>query len=1042
MRIAAKSPKPFEPKSGFPANSSNTIPFWDMIEIWNLRVYNAVGERGHGVHPLTRGRQNMPQKSKLEIKSKDPAPTRQAVVVEPPRAEAQPNHDFPVIGLGASAGGLDAFGKFFSNMPADTGMAFVLIQHLDPTHASNMVELLRRFTRMTVHEATENISLEPDHVYMIPPNRNMTITDRTLRLMQQVERPGIMHSIDLFFRSLASDLKEKAICIILSGTGSDGSMGAKAIKAELGMVMVQDPESAAYDGMPRAAVAAGVADFVLPVEEMPRHLIEYVEKSHGKRAVRRREVERDSTSLGTILSLIRARTKHDFSGYKQSTINRRIERRMGINQIDNIGEYLKFLREHHPEIDALVKDFLINVTSFFRDPEAFTLLKDYLKKILDAKPEGSEVRAWVPGCSTGEEAYSIVMMIEETLEELKKYCQVLVFGTDLDQDAITIARTGVYPASISPDVGEERLKKYFARKDDQLQIKRELREKLVFAVQDIIADPPFTRMDLISARNLLIYFDADLQKRLVPMFHYALNQDGLLFLGTAETVGEFAELFVPLDRKWKIYKAESKDKRPPFTFPTRANIDQSADGKDRPGYSVAHPTLPARSPEQILLEVLPATVLLDTGYQVIFTHGDTRKYLGFPGGRPNTNILDIVHPEIRAFLSTALNEAISKGTEIVREGGRVKLNGEVQSIRITVKPVAAARTGELAGRVIVTFQDLPLPKRSRKKASDEAHARVADLEQELRFTKETLRSTIEELETANEELRSANEEYQSTNEELQSTNEEMETSREELQSVNEELSTVNAEHQAKIEELSTVNDDMKNLLNSTPIATIYLDNDLKVQRFTPAATGIFNLITSDVDRPISHITSQIGEYNIAEKAKQVLDTLIPIQDSVRSKDGKMYSMRMLPYRTTDNAIAGVVVTFIDISDQEKVKLALLYAEAVVNTLSQPIVVMDNLLNVVSANRAFLDAFKLSRNEIDGKSLNSVAAASFDNPRLRKLLAALTARGLEFKNFVLTGYFPGIGQRSLELSGRPLRLEKNIVQQFLLIVDNVAKKEQA
>jgi len=934
--------------------------------------------------------------------------------------------DFPVIGIGASAGGLEAFGKLLSSMPVDTGMAFVLIQHLDPTHASNMVEILRRFTKMQVHEATENIKLEPDHVYIIPPNRNMTITDRTLQLLQAVERPGIMHSIDLFFRSLANDLKDRAICIILSGTGSDGSMGARAVKAEMGMVMVQDPDSAAYDGMPRAAIAAGVADFVLPAERMAKQLVDFVAKSWGKRAVRRREVERDSASLATILTLVRARTKHDFSSYKQSTINRRIERRMGINQIDNISDYLKYLREHQTEVDALVKDFLINVTSFFRDPEAFLGLKVYLKRFLENKPEGAELRAWVPGCSTGEEAYSIAILMVETLDELHKYCQVQVFGTDLDHDAVITARTGIYPSSIAADVGESRLKRYFSRIDDQFQVKRELREKLVFAVQDVIADPPFTRMDLISSRNLLIYFDSDLQKKLIPMFHYALNRDGLLFLGTAETVGEFSELFVPVDRKWKIYRAEIRDKHVSYTLSHPA-WQEPAEHKETDQYRIAHPSLPSRSLQEVLLEALPASVLLDSNFQIIYSHGNTRRYLGFPAGKPNTSILEIVHPELRSALSSALHDAVTQASEIIREGVRVKVNGNTQPARIVVKPVSPTYPGEPKGRIIVTFQDMPKMPASRRKGLNAADSRVTELEQELQFNKETLRSTIEELETANEELRSANEEYQSTNEELQSTNEELETSREELQSVNEELSTVNTEHQAKIEELSTVNDDMKNLLNSTGIATLYLDNELKVKRFTPTATGIFNLIASDVERPIGHITSQIANHDIETEARKVLDTLVPVKDSVQSRDGKWYSMRILPYRTTDNAIAGVVVSFVDISEQERARLALSLAKDVVDTLFQPVAILDNKLNVISANHAFYDNFKITRDKVEQKPLFEIDDCAWRSPEFKKKLEEVAQNNSELVDYIAECDFQSKGRRRLRISARPLQNRNNLIR---------------
>jgi two-component system CheB/CheR fusion protein len=826
--------------------------------------------------------------------------------------DVEAGDDFPVVGIGASAGGLDAFHKFFSNTTADTGMAFILVQHLDPTHASNMVELLRRFTSIPVSEAEDGMKIEPDHIYMIPPNKIMTTEDRTLRLGEQLERPGISHSIDLFFNSLAKNLKEKAICIILSGTGTDGSIGAKAVKAELGMVMVQEPQDAAYDGMPLSAINAGLADFILPADKMAKQLLEYVSKSFGKRAIRRREVEKDITSLNSILMLVRTRTRRDFSGYKQSTINRRIERRMSVNRIDNIGQYLKLLRESKQEVDALVKDFLINVTSFFRDPEAFEKLKIQIKKMIQSEPEGHEIRAWVPGCSTGEEAYSLLLVIEEVLEELGKYYPVQIFGTDLDTEAINTARRGSYPASIAADVSPKRLKQFFTKNDDRYQIKRELREKVVFAVQDVTTDPPFSRIDFISARNLLIYFDTGLQKRLIPMFHYALKENGLLFLGTAETVGEYADLFTAVDRKWKIYRAMPVKRSLPIGLPGQPEWRKpEVEHRDKQEPAILPIYTQLMTPDKMLLEALPPSVLVDDNYQLLYSHGDTRQFIGLPEGAPNTDIAGLVHPEIKAQLLSMLHEAQSTDKQVVKENVQVRLNGQTQPIKIKVKPVSAPRPLE-PRKYIITFEDMPQIKHRRKQqATTTMHTQ--ELEQELQSTRESLRSTIEELETANEELRSSNEEYQSTNEELQSTNEELETSREELQSVNEELSTVNAEHQAKIDELSTVNDDMKNLLNSTGVATIYLDNKLRVKRFTPAATEIFNLIPSDADRPISHINSQIIGHDLTKKAEKVLDTLVPIIEDVKANNGNWFSMRIIPYRTTDNSIWGVVATFIDIT---------------------------------------------------------------------------------------------------------------------------------
>jgi len=950
-------------------------------------------------------------------------------------------HQFPVIGIGASAGGLEAFSKFFENMPANSGMAFVLIQHLDPTHTSSMVELLKRYTPMPVYAAEDGMKLQPNHVYMIPPNRNMTITNRTLKLVEQTEHPGIPHSIDLFFRSLAEDLKEKAICIILSGTGSDGSIGAKAVKAEMGMVMVQDPDTARYDGMPLAAIAAGVADFVLPVEQMPKRLMDYIEQYYGKRPLQSQATPEDLPSLSQILSLIRARTKRDFSGYKLSTISRRIKRRMGLNQIENINDYLKFLREHPAEVDALIKDFLINVTSFFRDPEAFDILKEELKEILQEKEEGSEIRAWVAGCSTGEEAYTIAMVIEEAMDELKKYLRIQVFGTDLDGDAIATARAGSYPSSIVADVGEERIRKYFVRNDDQYQVKRDLRERLIFAVHDITADPPFTRMDLVSARNLLIYFDANLQKRLIPMFHYALNERGLLLLGTAETVGDFDTLFIPVDRKWKLYRVDKKSKQTAYSLPEnilwRETVFHGGDDQFKPGSDAG-----ARIPERILLEALPPSLLVDKNYQVVFTHGDTRKYLGLPQGKPRTDVLAMVRSELRSYLASGLHEALSTGKEVVRDGCRIKNNGDNQIVKIIFKPVLGGENLEKPAHVIVTFQDMPRIKKSRIRNNQVDPEKLKELEQELQFTKDTLRGTIEELETANEELRSANEEYQSTNEELQSTNEELETSREELQSLNEELTTLNTEYQRKIEELTTINDDMKNLLNTTGVATIFLDANLKLQRFTPGATRIFNFIEADVGRPLSDITSRLEIENLADLGRQVLDTLVPVKRNVMTRDGKWYSMRIHPYRTTENAIAGIGISFIEFGEEDIFRIGKDFAQMMSDIIPVPLLILDAEFKVVFANKAFYSIFKLNPADVKNKGIYGMAEKSWDIPELRRLLEEVIPENSLVEGFEIEHQFHGLGLRRIIINARRIYDEKGSTQHIIMVITNIIKKKQA
>ncbi len=685
--------------------------------------------------------------------------------------------DFPIVGLGASAGGLEAFGAFFRNLPTDTGMAFVLVQHLDPSHASSMVDLLKRHTRMPVVEATHSIRIRPNYVYMIPPNKGMTIAGRNLQLAEQVNHPGIAHSIDMFFRSLAEELKENAIVIILSGTGSDGTLGAKAIKAGLGLVMVQEPETARYDGMPRAAIVAGVADLVVPAEKMAEKLIDYVRQSYGQAAGKRRqELEAANDVMQRIFALIHARTRHDFANYKPSTLKRRIERRMNVNQLESIEDYIRLLQENPQEMQTLVKDFLINVTSFFRDPEAFAALTAELKEMIERKIKEEEkiLRVWVVGCSTGEEAYSLAIMLQESMDQLQEYLDWQIFATDLDPEAIEIARRGAYPENINAEVSPARLKKFFHTKGGRFTVNRETREKVIFSLHDITSSPPFSRIDLISARNILIYLNRKTQKKLIPLFHYSLNKGGILFLGTAETVDEFTDSFTVVDRKWKIYAVRKEGMRLPLEISPALPV---------PAYNAPHAEGNAYSATEIheaekdLLKALPPSVLIDELGHVLYVHGDTWKFLQLAEGKLTSSIVDMAREGIRATLVHAINDALAKGEKVAREGARTRLNGNILKVRITAKPVGMTPHNQQR-KLAVIFEEVVEPKkRSQRGTVPEVEARVKELEQELHFTRENLHSTVEELETANEELRAANEEYQATNEELHSTNEEMETSR-------------------------------------------------------------------------------------------------------------------------------------------------------------------------------------------------------------------------------------------------------------------------
>jgi two-component system CheB/CheR fusion protein len=949
---------------------------------------------------------------------------KKKVLPEKARNSAQKPGYFTIVGIGASAGGLEAFTSFLQKVPVDSGMAFVLIQHLDPSQPSRLAELLGRVSIIPVQEVTEATRVERDHVYIIPPGRDMTIQDCTLRLRAQPDRPGLSHGIDIYFRSLAEYAKERAVAIILSGTGSDGTEGARAVKAGQGLVMVQDPESAKYDGMPRAAIAAGVADYILPPEEMPGRLIEYVRKSYLQREETRHALEKDDTSLRKILSLVRVRTGHDFSGYKVSSISRRIERRMTVNQIDTSSEYLRFLQENPSEIEDLIKDLLINVTSFFRDKEAFDALKKEIYEIFKQKPDGSTIRVWIPGCSTGEEAYSLAMLIVECAEMSKRYYNIQVFGTDLDTDTITFARAGIYPATIAEDVSGVRLEKFFNKRDALYQVKKDLREKLIFAVHDLVIDTPYSRMDIVSVRNLLIYFNTDLQKRIIPLLHYSLNEGGILFLGTAETIGEAPDYFTTVDSKWRIYRSINKQQAQHIPFASQPALWKPEDAHVLPA---ARPPL-TQTPEWLLLEALPPSVLVNRNYQIMYTHGNTSKYLQLPEGNPSTSLLEMANSDLRIALVTALHEASQGQKETIRESIRVRHNSGTQSVKITVRPLS-----RMDGSLIVTFEDVRRPRRHKMKGETLTKGQHHELEQELQLTKETLRGTIEELETANEELRSTNEEYMSTNEELKSANEELETSREELRSVNEELTTINTEREKKIEELTAVSDDMRNLLNSTDIATVFLDEKLCIKRFTPAATGLFKFIDSDMGRPVEDISTRLKADGLPQAARRVLETLIPSEHEVQTEDGHWYSMRIHPYRTADNAIEGIVASFVDIN---QMKAALAYAEGIIDTIREPLLVLDKKLRIISSSRAFCTMFGVTKEDTEGQFIYDLGNRQWDIPQLRELLNSTLKEYKIFEGYRVEHNFPGIGHRVMLLNARRLYEGVGATQNILLAMEDI------
>lgn len=868
----------------------------------------------------------------MRRKSVKPEKTETSTTTVPASSQVTPQiHPTPpIVGIGASAGGLESFEAFFTAMPPDSGLAFLLVPHLDPTHISIMPELIQKRTTMQVLQIMDGMRVEPNTVYVVPPNRSLSILNGTLQLMELSRPRGANLPIDVFLRALARDQGTNAVCIILSGTGSDGTLGVKAIKAESGMVMVQDEESAKYDGMPRSAIATGLADYVLPPGEMPGQLIRYLRHAvHKTTAKIPAEDGKIPDALRKICILLRTRTGHDFSLYKKNTILRRIERRMHVHQIDTVNDYVLYLQKSEVEVDILFKELLIGVTSFFRDAKAFEALREkILPELFRDKPDGYTLRVWIAGCSSGEEAYSVAILLQEVMEDQGRRMNVQIFGTDIDEQTVNSARAGIFPASIIDDVSEARLKRWFSKEDNQYRIKKSIREMVVFAVQSIIKDPPFTKLDLLCCRNLLIYLGPELQKRLIPIFHYSLKPDGILFLGSSEAIGQAHDLFTVLDKKWKIYRRKflSAAPRQQLKFLPPVPAMPASEKVNQPETIRKAEELSAfQLVETILKQVdAPPCVIIDEANSIIYLHGRTGRYLEPVIGKISVNILEMARPGLRTDLEAAIRGAAANKLECVRKGVAIEHNDGHIGIDLTVKPVLGHNA--LRGLMMVIFKELDISaKKKRTGKQPKAPAKnvaVETLEQELRRTKENLQTTIEELQTANDELKSTNEELQSTNEELQSSNEELETSKEELQSLNEEAATVNAELQSRIDELSRTNDDMKNLLDSTQIAAIFLDLDLCVRRFTPKAVEIIPLVGTDAGRPINHFATALTDTDLAEYARDVLDNLGMKEKEVRSKDGSFYRMRIRPFRTVNNVIDGVVITLEDISALKEAHAAL------------------------------------------------------------------------------------------------------------------------
>lgn len=829
---------------------------------------------------------------------------------EPPDISQHPKY---FVGIGGSAGSLEALERFFRSMPADTGVACVVIIHLDPHHKSNTCELLQDFTTMDVCEAEDNMPVRPNAVYIIPPGKNLTILNSTIQITDIADTDEMNMPIDSFFRSLAKDQKDKSIGIILSGMGTDGTLGLRAIQEFGGMTMVQHPDSARYDSMPRSAIRNGLVDFSLTPEKMPKTIINYLRKSPD--VIAREALERtEMANLHKIFLLVREQTRVDFSEYKISTVLRRVDRRMNLKYISTLSDYEDFLRNNPKEIDLLYKELLIGVTNFFRDPEAFENLKpNIIQRIKELPPHQTVFRAWCPGCATGEEAFSIAILIRECLEEchLQNDIHIQIYATDISSDEIEYARKGRYPKNIVADVSPTRLKKWFVSEGDSYVVCKDIRESVIFASHNIISDPPFIKLNLICCRNLLIYFTAELQKKILLLFSYALLPHGILFLGTSESLHTNEELFSVRDAKWKIFEHTKTTPHIPGSTAVIRPPPVSCCGDTQGIQKEVQENLPDHIRTFLLKHYTPSSVLITKEGDIVYFSGKTGKYLEPESGRPNLNIFSMIRNEFRIEFETAFHRALLEGEKVTVQGLHTGTGNQEQEFDLTIHPIKKPKT--LEDLILVIFRDLPPKPKHRKGTRNGKETISSEFEEELQKIKLHLAEMLEDKQIKEEELKSLNEELQSSNEELQSANEELSTSKEEMQSLNEELQTVNTELEIKNTELAKVNADLINLLNSTDIAMLFLDKEMHISQYTPRILSLYHLIYSDIGRPLSDIVTNLAYDAVIEDAQQVFDTLIIKEKRVQTKDGVDYFMRIVPYKTPENKIEGVVITFTNIT---------------------------------------------------------------------------------------------------------------------------------
>jgi two-component system, chemotaxis family, CheB/CheR fusion protein len=1006
-------------------------------------------------------------------RNKSPSPPGDAFgsgAVDPPAQENTlpiSNGAFPIVGVGASAGGLEAFTQLLQPLPGDLGLAFILVQHQDPSRPSMLSELLSRVTPMLVQEVQDGMVVQPNQIYVAPSHADVTMTDRVLKLASRPPAHTLHMPIDVFFRSLAEDQGHHAIGIILSGGGSDGALGLQAIKDHGGLTFVQDEQTAAFTGMPHSAIMHGSVDCVLPPEGLADELIQvarhpYVIEPETDTREPRSPV-RNREAWGRVLKVLQGMTGINFTAYKPSTITRRMVRRMALHKIEQPGVYAQYIETHREEAEALYHDLLIKVTHFFREPGSFEALKrDVLPRLLQDRPVHQPLRIWVPGCATGEEAYSIAICVLEVLSERGLQHTIRLFATDLDELALARARTGLYIENIALDVSPERLRRFFVKVGQYYQITQSIREMCIFAKHNLYQDAPFSNLDLISCRNVLIYLEIATQRRVIPLFHYALQPDGVLALGPSETIGTFADLFTLVDQQHKFYTKKLIALPATMDFPSHtwgANV-RAPKSRITPEGSPSWPAADVfREADRALLQqYAPAAVLVNEQMDILYFRGDTDRYLRPAAGRATLNLFRMTREGLLNELRGAIRQAQQTGSQVRRESTRFRVEETWHEVTIRVIPLTPPSP---LAHYLIAFEEpaaptLPAhqPGSRRRRASLQPAERdqLSRLQQELDATKQYLQAVMEQHEAATEELKAANEEIISSNEELQSTNEELETAKEELQSMNEELLTTNDELRHRNQALSQANNDLHNLFGSVNLPIIMVGNDLCIRRYTAVAEQVLHVIPTDVGRPIGHLQLNITVPDLEGMILQVIETVGTQELEVQDSEGHWYSLRIRPYRTPERQIDGAVLLFIDIDSLKnvdrltqllaEVQAARDYAERIVQTVPMPLVILDGQLQVRTANQAFYETFRVTPAETEQRLLYSLGNHQWDIPHLRVILEQIIPQHTEVRDFDMEHTSETIGARTMRLNARRLMWEDPAEAFILLAIQDITEQQRA